>query len=505
MLESRAVDACSALCYLCFSSRCIATYMPTRKSLIRFAAATLIVVVIILFYRRLVHSNPTTVGFTFLLAVLIVSARWGLRHAIYLAVLSTLAYNFFFLPPFGTFTISDVQNWVALVAFLITAIIASQLSERARREALSAVQRRRELECLYSFSQQMLATDNVLSLVNSIPQWLVDTFGGSGAGMFLTERKKVYYSDLSAQAVISEEELHAVSSQGESGYDESKQVHFLPLRVVLRPVGALGIAGTEMSRGSLDAIGSLVAIAIERAGAVEKLAHAEANRESDRLRSILLDSVTHDFRTPLTAIKASAQSLLTNAGLNDDSRRELLVVIEESSDRLDRLVGEAAEMAQLDSGTVELELEGNSIGEAVEAALESTKPALAKHKVKVEVSAGIPPIRMDLRRISEVIGQLLDNAAKYSEPGTPITVTAEVKDGKLVMSVADQGPGIDGVDQGMIFDKFYRGRGQRSTIQGTGMGLAIAKAIVEAHGGTISVFSQLGRGSVFSFNLPLVS
>jgi two-component system sensor histidine kinase KdpD len=477
--------------------------MPTRKSLMRFAVATLVVAIITFLYGKVAHANPTTVGFTFLLAVLVVSSRWGLRLAIYLAVLATIAFNFFFLPPVGTLTIADPQNWIALVAFLVTAVIASQLAARARREALSAVQRRREVERLYSFSQHMLATDNVFSLVNSVPQWLVETFGGTGAGMFLTERKKVYYSDISAQSMVSEEELRAVSSQGEPAFEEAHQVHFLPLRVGLRPVGALGIAGTEISRGSLDAVGSLVAIAIERAGAVEKLAHAEASRENDRLRSILLDSVTHDFRTPLTAIKASAQSLITDAGLNDNSRRELLGVIEESSDRLDRLVGEAAEMAQFDSGTVQLQLEMHSVDEVVEAALEATRPALLKHPTKVEIAKNIPKVKMDLRRIAEVISQLLDNAAKYSQPETLITVTAEVKDQKLVLSVADKGPGIDGLDQGMIFDKFYRGRGQRSTIQGTGMGLAIAKAIVEAHGGTISVLSQLGRGSVFSVTLPM--
>jgi two-component system sensor histidine kinase KdpD len=477
--------------------------MQARKSVMRFAIATVLVAFITVFYRRLAHTSPSTVGFTFLLAVLVVSARWGLRHAIYLAVLATLAFNFFFLPPLGTFVISDPQNWIALIAFLVTAIIASQLAERARREALSAVQRRRELECLYAFSQHMLATDNVLSLVNSIPQWLVETFGVAGAGMFLTERKKVYFSDLSAQSTVSEEELRAVSSHGEPGLQ--KGVHFLPLRVGLRPVGALGIVGSDISRGSLDAIGSLVAIAVERAAAVEKLAHSEASRESEELRSILLDSVTHDFRTPLTAIKASAQSLLTNAGLDDGSRRELLEIIDESSDRLDRLVGEAAEMAQLDSGEVKLELDSYNVADAAAAALESSKAALSKFRVDVKVPNNLPRSRMDIRRISEVLAQLLDNAAKYSEPGTLITIAAEVKDGSIVMSVADQGPGIHGVDQGLIFDKFYRGRGQRLTIKGTGMGLAIAKAIVEAHGGTIAVFSQLNRGSVFYFTLPLLA
>jgi two-component system sensor histidine kinase KdpD len=465
--------------------------------------AGIIVAAIVVLYRNVLHTNPATVGFTFLLAVLVVSAWWGLRHAIFLSILATLAYNFFFLPPVGTFTIADPQNWVALGALLITAVIASQLSERARREALNANRRRRELERLYAFSQQMLATDNVLELVNGIPRKVVDTFGGTACGMFLAERKKVYYSDLTAQAAISEEELKSATSSGKAAMDAKNKRAFVPLRVGVRSVGALGLAGSDISHDTLDAIGSLIAIAVERAGAVEKLAHTEASRESERLRAVLLDSVTHDFRTPLTSIKVSAQSLLGGAELDETARRELLTIIDEESDRLNRLVGEAAEMAQLDAGAVELQLAPHSIREAIDRALDTSKNALARHSILVNADGKLPLLRMDLRRIEEVLAQLLDNAGKYSPPGSTITVDSRVHDRMLVTSVSDQGAGIDEIDQAMIFDKFYRGRGQRSTIQGTGMGLAIAKAIVEAHGGSMSMVSQLGRGSVFSFMLPL--
>jgi two-component system sensor histidine kinase KdpD len=474
-----------------------------QKPPVRLVAGSLIIALIVVVYREFVRLNPATVGFTLLLAVLIISAAWGLRYAIFLSILATLAYNFFFLPPFGTFTIADPQNWVALAAFLLTAVIASQLAERARREALNANRRRGELERLYAFSQKMLGAENVLTLVNSIPRDVVATFGGSGSGMYLSERNKVYYSDLQAQNLIGEETLNQVAIRTEPSVDVSRTTIVVPLRVGVRTVGSLGIAGAAIGRETLDAVGTLIAIAIERAGAVEQVAHAEANRESDRLRSILLDSVTHDFRTPLTSIKASAESLLGDATLNEESRRELLTIINEESDRLNRLVGEAAQMAQLDAGAAELHLEPHHIREAIDAAVESTKNALSKHPIKVRADESLPLVNMDLQRIGEVLAQLLDNAGKYSPPGTLITITSEIKNGKLLTSVADQGPGIDGIDQGMIFDKFFRGRGQRSTIQGTGMGLAIAKALIEAHGGWISVISQLERGSVFSFTLPL--
>lgn len=476
-----------------------------QRPVVRFAVALLAVVAIVAIYTRLIRLNATAVGFTFLLAVLIVSAAWGLRYAIFLSVAATLAYNFFFLPPVGTFNIADPQNWVGLISFLITAVIGSQLAERARREAESASRRQKELERLYTFSQQMLATENVLVLVNNIPKDVVQTMGVSAAGMFVVERKKFYYSDLRAKDAIDEELLRRVADRAEPFSDQANKLGIVPLRVGVRSVGALGIAGAEIARETLDATATLIAIAIERAGAVEQLAHAEANRESERLRSILLDSVTHDFRTPLTSIKASAEALLSSAELEDSARRELLTVINEESDRLNRLVGEAAEMAQLDSGGLELHPEPHYIQEAIDAAVASTKNTLLRHPLKIVADPTLPMVRMDLTRISEVIAQLLDNAAKYSPENAQITITAELKQGKLITSVADQGPGIDSLDQTMIFEKFYRGRGQRATIQGTGMGLPIAKALVEAHGGTISIVSQLGQGSVFSFALPILA
>ncbi len=201
--------------------------------------------------------------------------------------------------------------------------------------------------------------------------------------MFSVHSKKVYYSDLRAQDLISSEDLQRVSSRGEPVTDPAKHLRIRPLRIGLRSVGALAVIGGDLSTESMEAIGSLVAIAIERAGAVEKLAHSEAGRESERLRSILLDSVTHDFRTPLTAIKASAQSLLGDAELDETSRKELLTVINEESDRLDRLVGEAAQDGSARRPCRGAEPEPHHIREAIDAALETNQNTLARHEVKL--------------------------------------------------------------------------------------------------------------------------
>ncbi len=474
------------------------------NQILRFVISAAVVCAITAVFFRWVHVNPATVGFTFLLVILVVSAAWGLRYAIFVAIFCTLAYNYFFLPPLLHFTIADPQNWVALFAFLFTAVIGSELSERARREAFKANQRRREVERLYAFSEQLLVSDNVFELLNAIPRYIVESFGVSGAAMFLEKKQETYYFDVTSQSLFPVEQLKAIGGRGEPVLDREHGLCFMPLRMGVRSVGSLGLSGCDLSRESLEAIGSLAATAIERAGTVEKLTKTEAARESDRLRSVLLDSVTHEFRTPLTAIKASAETLLSDVELDKPQRKDLLTVINEESDRLNRLIGEAAEVAQLDSHQLQLHMEPHHISEAVETAITQSRQALHDHAVHTSIPEHLPSIRMDVERISEVLIHLLDNAGKYSPPGTPIQITVELRDGEIVTSVADHGPGIDDLEQDMIFEKFYRGRNQRTTIQGTGMGLAIARAIVELHAGKIGVTSQVGRGSLFYFSLPAV-
>ena len=451
---------------------------------------------------RWLHLNPTTMALAFLLGVLGISTFWGLRRAIFMSVIATLAFNYFFLPPIRTFTIADPQNWIALFAFLVTAVTASELSARARRGTRAAVERQQELERLYGFSQLLLSSDNPAELLNLIPRYIVESFGIRSAAISLSSRSDVYRSGPSIDGLESRD-LQLVCLRGEPRFDAAHELAFMPLRMGMRVVGCMGVSGRELSRQTLEAIGSLVAISSERAGAVEKLSRAEAARESEQLRSVLLDSVTHEFRTPLTAIKASVTSLLGSPGHSPEERQELLTIINEESDRLNRLVGEAAEMAQLDANKVEFRFESAPIGNAVEEAIDELKQLLVQHPVDVRIPAGLPNARMDAAHIKEVLVHLIENAAKYSPSDAPIRITAEAKEQTLTINIADRGPGIDDFEQSLVFEKFYRGRNQRVQVHGTGMGLAICKAIVEAHGGRLGVTSQLGHGSVFYFSLPV--
>jgi len=465
--------------------------------------ATLLVTITFV-YHRVLHVNPTTVAVSFLLGILSVAAAWGLRYAIPLSMGAALSFNFFFLPPTGTFTIAETQNWVALFAFFFVSVIASNLSERARRQTMEAHRRRQELERLYRFSEELLVTENVLELLKMIPQYVVQTFGVNHAALYLSGKDESYRSGPQPQE-IPVEELKDAALRGEMVFQPERRLAIVPVKLGMRAMGSLGLTGEIGSRETLEAIGALIATAIERSNAVEKLARTEASRESERLRSALLDSVTHEFRTPLTSIKASVTTLLSGATLDADQRQDLLAVIEEESDRLNRLVGEAVEMAQLDAKEVKLDLGPHQIREAIHAALDGSQQAFQGHPLQIRLPQQLPPVMMDVEWIRKVLQHLLENAVKYSDEGSPIFISSEVKNDRLITSVADRGVGIDDLERSMIFDKFYRGQGQRYRVQGTGMGLAIVKAIVEAHGGRIEVTSQLGHGSVFSFGLPVVT
>jgi two-component system sensor histidine kinase KdpD len=466
-----------------------------------FCVAIAIVAGITYFYRHL-HVNQTTVALSFLLAILAVSAVWGMAVSVFTSIVAMLAFNYFFLPPVGTFTITDPQNWVALVSFLVTSIVGSQLSSRIREEADESHQRRREVERLYRFSRKLLGEGNVIQLMNAIPDYIVESFEAGAAELFLPQKDKFYRSGFGTSH-LDEEKMKTAFLHDEIMMEPQQGVYYIPIRLGVRPIGSLGVSGSQISRQSVEAVSTLVAIAIERARAVEQLGQTEAERQGERLKSALLDSITHDFRTPLTSMKAAVSSLLSSENPGVAQTRELLTIINEECDRLNRLVEEAGEMAKLEAGEFELNLEPTPIAEIIQASLEHCKTALAGRQVAVNLPPDLPPVRADLERAKEAMVQLIDNANLYSPKDQPITITAEIAGDSVTTSVADRGPGIDDFDQTMIFDKFYRGKDQRYLVRGTGMGLPIAKAIIAAHKGTMGVTSQVGHGSVFSFTLPI--
>jgi two-component system sensor histidine kinase KdpD len=474
-----------------------------RLRTVRSLLALVIVAGITLFFRQaLPRVNQTTVALSFLLAILAVSAVWGMTVSVLMSLAAILSFNFFFLPPVGTFTVADPQNWVALLAFLVTSTVGSRLSSRIRQEADIANRRRREIEHLYTFSQKLLGEGNVIQLMNAIPNHIVDSFETGAASLFLADKQKYYRSGYGTLQ-LEEEQLRLAYEREEPYVDTARGFCYGPVRLGMKSIGSFGISGAPLTRQTLEAVGTLLGIAIERTRAVEQLSRTEADRQSERLKSALLDSITHNFRTPLTSIKASVTSLLSTRPPQGSQQQELLEIMNEECDRLNKLVEDASEMSRLEAGEIELEFHAVPVQELIDTALANCKTSLVTRNVSMQIPAGIPPVRADLTRAKEVLVHLLENANLYSEKDQPIVVGAENNGNFVLFSVADHGPGIETMEQGLIFDKFYRGKDQRSVIQGTGMGLPISKAIVEAHGGTISVTSQLDHGSVFTFTLPV--
>lgn len=352
------------------------------------------------------HVNAATVSLALLLNVLLIARRWGSLPALLASLLAMLCLNFFFLPPFGTFTIAAADNWIALAAFLGTAITVGQLSARAKRRAEEAEVGKREIQRLYS-------------------------------------------------------ELH---------------------------------------------------------DAFDRASHAEALRQSEKLKSALLDAVTHDLRTPLTSIKASITTLLDDmrgrvdgeevVALDSDSKLEMMEVIDEESNRLNRFIGGLIELARIEAGELHLRRRWGVVDEILSAALSRARPVTRDHRIELDLEKELPSVRVDERAVSEVVYTLIDNAAKYSPKNTTIRITTHRDGQELIrMAVEDEGRGIPVELRERVFDKFFRAirDGDVPTVEpsGTGMGLAIAKGIVEAHDGRIWIESGANGGTRVVFTLPI--
>jgi len=450
-------------------------------------------------YYALLPVNTTTIALTLLLGILAVSTRWGLGEATVASIVAMLGFNYFFMPPVLQFTIQDPQNWVALLAFLVTAVTASQLSTSARRRAAEAESRRVEMERLYALVQAMMMGGNARRTIREFINRVVQEFGCDGAAFYYRPTEEILRSGPESSPV-SDHDLLAAAEIDDVSIDPVRSRATAPVRLGGRAMGSLALVGSLPSEHTIKAIVYLVAITIEKARALEDASHAEAARQSEVLKSALLDALAHDIKTPLTSIKAAVTSLLTNS---PGGERELLTIINEEADRLNDLSAEMIAMARIEAGKLHLEKQPVSAAEMISDVLSEFAAALQDRRVSLHVPKTLPPAEADREFVEQVVKQFLENALKYSPPGSPLTVSAGMQGGRIVIGVADHGPGIEENERSHIFDKFFRGRRHRFDTKGTGMGLAIAKGIVEAHGGKIWVESEPGEGAAFYFSLPV--
>jgi two-component system sensor histidine kinase KdpD len=434
-------------------------------------------------YFKIVSVNSTTVALTLLLAVLGIAARWGLLESVMASIAGVLCFNFFFLPPVGKWTIADPQNWVALFAFIVTAAVASQLSASATRRAAEATHRQHEMERLYELSRSLMSMDTQSPFASQIAGHIAAVFGFPSV-------------------VFQDEATHETHQLGPAGSGEKTVA--LPLQLGGTNIGTLTLPRDMASETAQRAIAHLAALALDRARTQEAASRAEAARQSEELKSTLLDAFAHECKTPLTSIKAAVSTVLNENSIQA-VHRELLQIVDEETDRLTAAVTGAIQMARIEAGQIELRKGPRSIAGLIRQSLAKLAGSLDARPVEVRVSEDLPPVAADPELVHIVIRQLLDNAIKYSPPDSPISIEASIEEDAIVVSVADCGPGVPEADRHRVFEKFYRGREARERIPGTGMGLAIAREIVRAHNGEIRVESRPGQGSRFRFTLPIAT
>lgn len=457
---------------------------------------------IVAVYRLIAPISPTTVALTLLLYILVLAARWGLRYAIVASIAASACFNFFFLPPVGTFTIAETQNWVALFAFLGTAIIASHLSNRIQTEARQAKARERELAMLFELSRSLLQTDKVAELLEAIPDCISSSTQASDVVLYVDRGAQIFHTQsvtpdqLDALRLPDATLLTEVDTSAANGWTT------LPVRTGIRPRGVLLIREISASRETCESLARLVSIGIDRAEALEEAARSEAAKESERLRMVLLDSIAHELRTPLTAIKASATTLLSSHQVRAEDQHEMLTVIDEEADRLNALIAQAVQMGQLETSGMHMEFSPCAVPELIQHAVQSCTFSLAEHPLQLSIPAHCPAVLADAAWMERALSHLLVNAAKYSPRGSAIQLAVQPADQYVTISVTDEGPGVDPAEKQMIFDRFYRGQRFRGRVSGTGLGLAICRAVVTAHRGTIDVQNQPGRGARFTVSLP---
>jgi two-component system sensor histidine kinase KdpD len=465
-------------------------------------------------------TNPTIVALSFLLVVLIVATVSTRAVAIATSLMAFLSFNYFFLPPVGTWTITDPENWVALFTLLAVSVVASHLSTQARHRAMEATARRDELARLFDLTRDILLTTDTTDAVALVARSVAHRFGleaaticlpgpggwqlhHSGARTFEIDGARLDSALAAARARLEfdgHERLYAGHTRIESR--DGTIAWLVPLRVAARPIGLLALEGVEMESGTRDAISGVTAIAIERTHLLEERKEAEVVRRSAELKSAMLSSLGHDLKTPLTAVTVAANNL--NASwLTAEQRHEQAEIVRAELRRLTRLFQDIVDMARIETKAVTAEPEWVHPAEIVEAAARQADYALAGHTLEIDSGSERTLVRLDPRLTSAALAHLLENAGQYSPSGSAITVSVAVTDNELRIAVRDRGVGIAPEDLEHIFERLYRGIGARHQRFGTGMGLAITRGLLAAEGGRVWAGNHPAGGAVFTMVIPV--
>ena len=489
----------------------------TRDGIHLTAALGAIAVVTAIYAGWLHVTNATTVAMTFLLVVLVAAATSRLFVAVAASLAAMLSLNFFFLPPVGTLSIADPENWAALVAFLAVSLVASNLSSVARARANEATARRDEVARLFDLSRDVLLMTESRDALPLLARFIARRFdlefvvvcrrhgetweiGEGGSVSIPLETSQLALALANAEQALEFDAGNRTYVGHRTMIVGEREVRIVPLRLGTKPIGVLAAAGRPVDPGSLDALGGVVAIAIERTQFLEERKAAELARQSEELKSALLASLGHDLRTPLTAIRVAASNLQAS-WLGDADRQEQSDIVLTEVERLTRLFEDILDMARIDAGAVSTEPHWVHPSQIVDVAREPLEHTLKGHHIDTVVRDDTL-IRLDPRLTAAALAHLLENAARYSPEGSPITVTTHMADGELILAVRDRGPGIAPDDLPRLFERFYRGK-QSRTVSGTGMGLSIARGLLAVERGRIWAENCGDGGAQFTIAVPV--
>ena len=433
-----------------------------------------------------------------LLAVLLAGAYSKRLEAIIASIAATLCLDYFFIPPFGSISIGDAEGWAILAVFLGVSLVATHLSSRLRRQRDALIARQLETEKLHALSRAILMSGVGEPLRRLLVNKSMELFGFSESVLFEAASGEFYRSHIEGSISVEEVRRAAVRASME----RANGVTIMPVVLGNKILGAFAFRGAALGDGVLQSLGNTIAMGLAQAQAQESASRADAIRKGEELKSVMIDALAHELKTPLTAIEASADMLLQPEVVSNEQRADLLDVIQQEARGLRRLLAEAIHLARIDAKRMKLECEILRVEDVLSEAMRSVGERLSAHRVKVEQSGDSLSIFADRELTLQALKQLLDNASKYSPAGSIIQIEARELDGFVSISVRDQGQGLTDLEQRRVFDKFYRVRRDRSGVQGTGMGLAIAKEIAEAHGGSVTVESRFGEGSEFTITVP---
>jgi two-component system sensor histidine kinase KdpD len=485
----------------------------------RLAAGLVAIVGVTVVYVKWLHvSNAATVSTTFLMVVLVVAATSRLRIAVLTSVVAMLFFNFFFLPPVGTLTIADPQNWIALFAFLAVSLVASNLSAVARTRTQEALGRRDELARLFDLSRDVLVMTDSGEAISILARSVARRFDlefvaialprsgdwdifEAGARTIELDRRELSNAFATAQASLEFDAYARTYAGHRTMTTDGRTIRIVPLRVGTKPIGLLAAAGRPIEAGTLDTLGGVVAIAIERAQFLEERKAGELTRQSEELKTALLASLGHDLRTPLTAIRVAASNIKA-PGLPAEVRTEQSDVILAEAERLTRLFQNILEMARIDAGAIATEVRWAHPSEIVAAARDQVDQTLQHHKVEVTIAPD-EPVHLDPRLTATALAHLLENAAQYSPPGSIIHVGASLTQEGLAIQVRDHGPGIAPADLPHLFERFYRGAAARARASGTGMGLWIVRGLLAVEQGRVWAENCPDDGAQFTIVVPV--